>query len=78
MDKDQLGTYQDALRSACNIGLLYKNEIEQIRYLFENSGVTLVKRNGVVRPVKNTSKNDCYNLLFEIQKLIDGRGSKNG
>lgn len=21
---------------------------------------------------------DCYNLLFEIQKLIDGRGSKNG
>lgn len=54
----------------------YKNEIEQIRHLFENSGVILVKRDGVVRPVKNTSKNDCYNLLFEIQKLIEGRGSK--
>lgn len=82
MDQEQLENHinelEHELTSACNIGMIYKDEIERIRHLFENSSVTLVKRDGVVRPVKNTSKNDCYNLLFEIQELIESRGSKNG
>lgn len=28
------------------------------------------ERTGKIRPIKNTSKQDCYDALFEIQKML--------
>lgn len=35
--------------------------------------IVIVKHNGIYRPVKNTSSQECYRVLFEIIKLIGGR-----
>lgn len=32
--------------------------------------ITIVNQNGIYRPVKNTSAQECYRALFEIIKLI--------
>lgn len=32
--------------------------------------ITIVNQNGIYRPVKNTSAQECYRVLFEIIKLI--------
>lgn len=35
--------------------------------------ITIVNQNGSYRPVKNTSAQECYRVLFKIIKLIGGR-----
>ena len=32
--------------------------------------ITIVNQNGIYRPVKNTSAQECYRVIFEIIKLI--------
>lgn len=46
---------------------------EQIIELFNKYDILLVHIDGKIVPVKNTSKKDCYNLLYDIQELIDWR-----
>lgn len=41
---------------------------ELIREKLED--ITIVNQNGIYRPVKNTSAQECYRVLFEINKLI--------
>ena len=46
---------------------------EKIIELFNKYDVLLVHIDGKILPVKNTSKQECYNLLYDIQELIDWR-----
>lgn len=46
---------------------------EKIIELFNKYDPLLVHLDGKIVPVKNTSKKDCYNLLYDIQELIDWR-----
>ena len=46
---------------------------EKIIELFNKYDVLLVHIDGKILPVKNTSKKECYNLLYDIQELIDWR-----
>ena len=46
---------------------------EKIIELFNKYDILLVHIDGKIVPVKNTSKKDCYNLLYDIQELIDWR-----
>lgn len=41
--------------------------------LFNKYDVLLVHEGGQIVPVKNTTKQDCYDLLYEIQELIEWR-----
>lgn len=41
--------------------------------LFNKYDVLLVHEGGQIVPVKNTTKQDCYDLLYEIQELIKWR-----
>lgn len=47
--------------------------IEPIKTLFNKYDVLLVHEGGQIVPVKNTTKQDCYDLLYEIQELIEWR-----
>lgn len=47
--------------------------IEPIITLFNKYDVLLVHEGGQIVPVKNTTKQDCYDLLYEIQELIEWR-----
>ena len=47
-----------------------KNEIIE---LFNKYDILLVHINGKIVPVKNSTKQECYNLLYEIQELIEWR-----
>ena len=44
---------------------------EKLRELFKKYGVLVVPINGQNVPVKNTTKQECYDLLYEIQELIE-------
>lgn len=46
---------------------------EKVRELFNKYDPLLVHINGKIIPVKNTTKQECYDLLYEIQELIDWR-----
>ena len=46
---------------------------EKIIDLFKRYDVLLVQFNGKVVPVKNTTKQECYDLLYDIQELIEWR-----
>ena len=46
---------------------------EKIIELFKKYDVLVVNINGQNVPVKNTTKQECYDLLFEIQDLIEWR-----
>ena len=46
---------------------------DRVIKLFNKYDVLLVHVDGKIVPVKNTSKQDCYNLLYEIQELINWR-----
>lgn len=47
--------------------------IKPIITLFNKYNVLLVHEGGQIVPVKNTTKQDCYDLLYEIQELIEWR-----
>ena len=46
---------------------------EKVIELFNKYNPLLVHINGKITPVKNTSKQDCYELLYDIQELIEWR-----
>ena len=46
---------------------------EKVIELFNKYDPLLVLLDGKITPVKNTSKQDCYNLLYEIGELIEWR-----
>lgn len=46
---------------------------EKVRELFKRYDVLLVRVNSKSIPVKNTTKQECYELLYEIQELIEWR-----
>lgn len=54
-----------------------KKEIPQCKdkliECFNKYDVLLVHLDGKIVPVKNTSKQECYNLLYDIQELIEWR-----
>jgi hypothetical protein len=41
--------------------------------LFNKYDILLLHRDGKIVPVKNTTKQECYSLLYEIQELIEWR-----
>lgn len=45
----------------------------RIRELFNTYDILLLHRDGKIVPIKNSTKQDCYNLLYEIQELIEWR-----
>ena len=46
---------------------------EKVIELFNKYDPLLVHLDGKITPVKNTSKQDCYDLLYEIGELIEWR-----
>ena len=46
---------------------------EKIIELFNKYDPLLVHLDGKITPIRNTSKQECYELLYEIQELIDWR-----
>lgn len=46
---------------------------DKVRELFNRYDVLLVRVNGKNIPVKNTTKQECYDLLYDIQELIEWR-----
>lgn len=46
---------------------------DEIIKLFHKYDILLVHENGKIVPVKNSTKQECYNLLYEIQELIEWR-----
>ena len=46
---------------------------EKVIDLFNKYDILLVHLNGKIVPVKNSSKQECYNLLYDIQELIEWR-----
>lgn len=51
----------------------YDKCIDTIIKLFNKYIPLLVHIDGKISPVKNTSKQECYDLLYEIQELIEWR-----
>lgn len=41
--------------------------------LFNKYDILLIHIDGKIVPVKNSTKQECYNLLYEIQELIEWR-----
>lgn len=50
--------------------LQFENKIIE---LFNKYDILLVHIDGKIVPVKNSTKQECYNLLYEIQELIEWR-----
>ena len=46
---------------------------EKVIELFNKYDPLLVHVDGKITPVKNTSKQECYDLLYEIGELIEWR-----
>lgn len=46
---------------------------DEILKLFHKYNILLDHENGKIVPVKNSTKQECYNLLYEIQELIEWR-----
>lgn len=46
---------------------------EKIIELFNKYNVLLVHLDGKIVPVRNTTKQECYDLLYDIQELIEWR-----
>lgn len=46
---------------------------EKVIELFNKYDVLLIHIDGKIYPVRNTSKQECYNLLYEIGELIEWR-----
>lgn len=46
---------------------------EKVIELFNKYDVLILHIGDKLEPVRNTSKQDCYNLLFDIGELIDWR-----
>lgn len=46
---------------------------EKVIELFNKYDPLLVHIDGKITPVKNTSKQECYELLYDIQELIEWR-----
>ena len=46
---------------------------EKVIELFNKYDVLLLHLDGKIVPVKNTSKQECYDLLYEIGELIEWR-----
>ena len=51
-------------------GKLYE-ESNKIIKLFNKYDILLVHIDGKIVPVKNSTKQQCYDLLYEIQELIE-------
>lgn len=49
---------------------------EKVIELFIKYDILLLHIDGKIEPVRNTSKKDCYELLFELQELIEWRKLK--
>ena len=49
------------------------NAENKIIELFNKYDILLVHIDGKIVPVKNSTKQECYNLLYEIQELIEWR-----
>lgn len=47
---------------------------ELIREKLED--ITIVKQDGKYRPVKNTSSQECYRVLYEINRLLNRKDDK--
>lgn len=52
------------------------NAENKIIELFNKYDILLVHMDGKIVPVKNSTKQECYNLLYEIQELIEWRKGK--
>lgn len=50
-----------------------KDAKSKIIELFNKYDILLVHINGKIVPVKNTTKQECYDLLYEIQEMIEWR-----
>ena len=59
-DYEIIGKYEDTQQS-------------ELIKLFNKYDVLLVHIDGKIVPVRNSSKQECYNLLYEIQELIEWR-----
>ena len=46
---------------------------EKIIELFNKYNILLVHMDGKIVPVRNTTKQECYDLLYDIQELIEWR-----
>lgn len=51
----------------------YEKGIETVIDLFNKYNILLCHIDGKIVPVKNSSKQECYDLLYEIQELINWR-----
>ena len=60
---------EDVFKAIDNAPIVENKIIE----LFKRYDVLVVPINGQNVPVKNTTKQECYDLLFEIQELINWR-----
>jgi hypothetical protein len=38
--------------------------------------ITIVKQDGKYRPVKNTSSQECYRVIYEINRLLNMKDDK--
>lgn len=47
-----------------------KNEVIE---LFNKYDILLLHRDGKIVPVKNSTRQECYDLLYEIQEMIEWR-----
>lgn len=62
----------DEVQEAHNLAIKALEE-NKIIELFNKYDILLVHRDGKIVPVKNSTKQECYNLLYEIQELIEWR-----
>lgn len=64
----EMSEIAEALRVAINA-----LEESKIIELFNKYDILLVHIDGKIVPVKNSTKQECYNLLYDIQELIEWR-----
>ena len=81
IDADELKKY--SYRTDWNVPVVDVEDIDnaptlcvennKVVELFNKYDILLVHVDGKIVPVKNSSKQQCYDLLYEIQELIEWR-----
>ena len=61
----------ESIKEAFETG--YKTFEIKVKELFNKYDVLLLHIDGKILPVRNTSKQECYDLLYEIGELIEWR-----
>ena len=62
---------KQAIKENFDLGYeMFKNKVIE---LFNKYDVLLLHLDGKIVPVKNTTKQECYNLLYDIGELIEWR-----